>query len=241
MLPLMQCLPLLALLAVVGGTASAEQVLSAYGGVQGALSGDVGGRDADGTRLDFEAAWEGRSFDPAPYYGLRFTQWLGDWGWSADFSHAKIYADEATLARSGFDRLEFTDGLNVLTLGGLRRFRTGARATPYFGAGIGISYPRVETLSPAAGAQTLEFQYGGPALELRAGIDWRMSPRWSVFGEYELNYVRLDVDMRGGGDFATDVIANAINMGVSFSFGQRTALRAPATGSRRGPAATATR
>ncbi len=41
-----------------------------------------------------------------PYYGLRYTRWQpNNWGWAIDFRHAKVFADEETPARSGFERL----------------------------------------------------------------------------------------------------------------------------------------
>jgi lipid A oxidase len=197
---------------------AAEDLLSVYGGVQGALSSHVSGQDTDRTKLSFDADWEGQSLDLPPYYGLRYTRWLpNNWGWAIDFTHAKIFADEETLARSGFERLSLSHGLNTLTVGVLRRFPTSGPMTPYLGAGLGISSPHVEAFSPAAAEGTSEYQFGGPVAEVRAGLDWRLSERWSIFAEYEGTYADLDADLKGGGSLHSEIRTNAINLGVSFT------------------------
>ncbi|MEO0498621.1 MAG: lipid A oxidase, partial [Pseudomonadota bacterium] len=56
---------------------------------------------------------------------MRGTWWLPQYegfGVSLDFTHAKVYGDAATLAANGLTTLEFTDGINMLTLNGLYRF-----------------------------------------------------------------------------------------------------------------------
>jgi lipid A oxidase len=205
--------------AAVSQPATAQRAASIYGGVQSGASSDVSGEDIDGSELDFGAGWDANSLDPPYYYGLRYAYWRHD-GWAAyaDFTHAKLYADDATLSRSGFDLLEFTDGLNVMTFGVQRRFATRAGFTPYLGAGVGFTYPHVETRSPAASGRTFEYQFGGPAVEIRAGASYALSERWAVFGEYEGNYLWLDVDMDGGGSLETDLATNALNLGVTLSF-----------------------
>lgn len=154
-----------------------------------------------------------------PYYGLRATWWRDErWGASIDFTHAKIHATEATRVASGFSRLSFTHGLNTLTVSVLRRFPTGARATPYLGAGLGIAIPHVEIDPPADFPETLEYQFGGPAIQVRAGVDHALTERWSVFGEAMATHVRLRAEMEGGGDLATDVTTRALNLGVTYRF-----------------------
>lgn len=59
--------------------------------------------------------------------GVRGTYWfeegqLNNFGLSLDYTHDKVYADDQTLARSGWSHFEFTDGLNLLTLNALYRF-----------------------------------------------------------------------------------------------------------------------
>ena len=54
--------------------------------------------------------------------------------------------------------------------------------------------------------------------EIRAGLNWRLSERWSTFAEYEGTYADLDVDLEGGGALESEIVTNAINLGVSFTF-----------------------
>jgi lipid A oxidase len=100
-----------------------EFEFSGYGGWQSAPHSDV--TVSDGT--DFRAGWEGKSFSSPAYWGVRGTYWfeegqLNNLGISLDYTHDKVYADDQTLARSGWSHFEFTDGLNLLTLNALYRF-----------------------------------------------------------------------------------------------------------------------
>jgi lipid A oxidase len=215
-----RALPLALALCVAAAPAPApaETILSVYSGVQGAAHSDVEGRDGAGARIDFRAGWEGRPFEPAPYYGLRATRWLGsNWGVALDFTHAKLYADDATVRRSGFGRLDFTHGLNIATVNLLRRFPGTGGLTPYAGLGAGFVYPHVEVTLPD-GDRTYGYQFGGPALQAQAGAAWAIGPRWAVFAEYKGAWVGLDVDLDGGGRLTSDVIVNAVNLGLSYGF-----------------------
>ena len=40
----------------------------------------------------------------------------------------------------------------------------------------------------------------------------------SLFGEYKFTYSQSEADFNGGGTLNTDIITNALNVGVSFSF-----------------------
>ncbi len=176
------------------------------------------GVDQTDTSFEFVAGWKGKPFVMPPYWGVRYTRWLNDdWGWAVDFTHSKAYADDITLASSGFSVLEFTDGINVLTLNGLRRFGNAGKWTPYVGLGAGISIPHVE-VTPTTGIDTFEYQYGGLAFQAMVGVDYAFNDKWSVFGEYKMNYVMLDVDLTSGGWLRTDLVTNAFNVGVSRAF-----------------------
>ena len=195
----------LATLAIAGGIAfaspaSAEFQLGLYGGIQGAASSDIKGTDTDGSHFEFEADWEGKSLTMPPYWGVRATAWMSErWGVSLDFAHAKVYATDGTLVRSGFERLEFTDGLNIATVNALYRIPNKTRFTPYAGLGVGINVPHVETRSPASDRATHEYQFGGPSVQAQIGAEYELSRRWGLFGEYKLNHSWIDVDMAGGG------------------------------------------
>lgn len=198
--------------------ASAENVISLYSGLQSLPHSNVTGTDQSDTDFAFTAGWEGHPFDMPPYWGVRYTHWINDrWGWAVDFAHSKAYADDETLTATGFTTLEFTDGINVLTLNAIRRFEGESRWTPYIGLGAGIAVPHVE-ITPTTGIDTFEYQFGGYAAQFQLGVDYEINDKWSVFTEYKMNYVMIDVDMTGGGWLRTDLVVNAFNIGVSRTF-----------------------
>ncbi|MGR3466385.1 MAG: outer membrane protein, partial [Shimia sp.] len=154
-----------------------------------------------------------------PYYGLRLMRWMpSDWGLGVEVNHAKVYADDATLAASGFSRLEMTDGINYVTLNAMRRFPDAwGGMTPYVGAGLGLAVPHVDVETPG-GQRTFEYQVTGPAVVLIAGVKRPLSDRLSAFVEYKGAYSRNDIALDGGGSLETDLITNALNIGLSWSF-----------------------
>ena len=210
-------------LILVPALARAEVELSFYGGLQSAphsvvtVSGDPLIADEQ-----FTAGWDGNSFEAPPYYGLRATWWQdNDYGFGVELNHAKVYGNAETLAANGYDVLEFTDGLNILTVNGFRRWENafdGALAgiTPYVGGGIGVSVPHVEVTKN--GSRTFGYQVTGPAVAWIAGASYPISDQWSVFGEYKGTYSINAADLESGGTLETDIITNAINVGVGFKF-----------------------
>jgi len=201
------------------GAVSAEDQLGFYGGIQGSPHSGVSGTDPGGIgAFDFNAGWEGRSFEMPPYWGLRWTRWQTEtFGWGVDINHTKAYADDETLSESGFSHFEFSDGLNILTLNAWRRFPdTNLPVTPYVGAGIGLSVPHVEVTSP--GGRVFEYQVTGPAVQWVAGASYSINDRWSVFGEYKGTYSMNEADLGSGGTLETDIITNALNLGISLGF-----------------------
>lgn len=207
-----------AMVLLTAAPAIAETQLSFYGGYQAAPHGSVSGEYPGGGSYDFVAAWEGRSFDPPPYYGLRATFWKNErFGWGVDFNHAKVYADDATLAGSDFSRLEFTDGLNIVTINGYRRWQAEGRAwTPYAGAGVGLAVPHVDV--DHASGTTFGYQITGPAVTALAGVQYDFNDRWGVYGEYKATYSWNNADLDGGGDLSVNVLTHSANLGVTYSF-----------------------
>lgn len=209
----------LAALLALPSAALAEVSLSFYGGIQESPHSRVV-VEGDGTLEDdeFTAGWEGRSFEAPPYYGLRATWWQRpELGWGLDFTHAKIYADDETLAESGYDRLEMTDGLNILTVNVYRRWQNAwGPATPYVGGGLGVAVPYVEVED--SDSETDGYQVTGPALRGLAGASYPVTESFDVFGEYMFTYSQNEAELEDGGTLSTDVITNAVNVGVSFNF-----------------------
>lgn len=206
-------LPLLAL------PAAAEIELSFYTGYQTAPHSDVSGNDPGGVGdFDFNAAWKGKSFEMPPYYGLRATWWRTErFGLGVEFNHAKVYASDDTLADNGFDRLELTDGHNLVTVNAFYRWpQPDRRWTPYVGGGLGVAIPHVDVMT--VGGKTFEYQLTGAAVVWMAGISYELNDTWSVFGEYKGSYSQNDIDLDNGGSMDTDIITNALNIGISYRF-----------------------
>jgi lipid A oxidase len=216
-------LPAIAVLALLPLSAAAEMELSVYGGWQTSPHSNVAIRDplleGAGVNPDFTAGWEGRSFDMPPYYGVRATWWRTETlGFGLEINHAKVYADGATLATSGLDVLEFTDGLNIVTVNAMRRWPDAfGDITPYVGGGIGVSVPHVE-VEVAGQPSTFGYQVTGPAVTWIAGASYPITNSWSVFGEYKGTYSQNTADLDSGGTLETDIVTNALNLGLSFRF-----------------------
>ncbi|WP_246745909.1 outer membrane beta-barrel protein [Ciceribacter sp. L1K22] len=198
--------------------AKAEMAVSIYGGFQSAPHSEVEVSDEP----DFTAGWEGKSFSMPPYYGARATWWLEDFGrpnlgLSIDYTHAKVYADDETLAKSGWDHFEFTDGINLLTVNALYRFPIeGSRFVPYVGAGAGVNIPHVEVTRN--GNETSEYQIGGPTIQAQAGVAYRFTDAWSAFVEYKGNYSWVDAEIDSGATLKTRILTNAVNAGLTYSW-----------------------
>ncbi|MEM1268285.1 MAG: outer membrane beta-barrel protein [Pseudomonadota bacterium] len=212
-------LSVLSFLGLAGmASAQAEYEVNAYTGWQTAPHSNVSGVDEAGNPFDFTAEWQGKSFEAPPYYGVRVTRWQeSGWGLGLEFTHAKIYASDDTLDDNGFELLEFTDGHNILTLNAARRFQLSDRWRTHAGLGLGIAIPYVEVTTPAGGT-TEEYQLTGPAVRWFAGVSYEITDRWSVFGEYGGTFSQNEADLDGGGSLETDVITNAVNVGIGFSF-----------------------
>lgn len=210
------CISLIALPSL----AFAQVELSFYGGAQNALPSDISIRDdAVIANDDFTQDWEGRSFEAPPYYGLRATSWrTPTFGVGLDFTHAKVYPADDDLP-PGYEVLEFTDGINTLTVNAYRRWNDAmGQISPYVGGGIGISMPHVEVTTTGGLSETFGYQLTGPAATWIAGASLPISERWSVFGEYKGTFSSNTADLDTGGTLQTDVVTNAVNFGVSFDF-----------------------
>jgi len=207
------CLAIAAAMGLGTATTAAELEISLYSGTQSAPSSSIDSAASGKDTVD----WEGRSAEEPPYYGLRATWWQNErWGWGVEVNHAKVYADDP--GDYGYERLEFTDGLNFVTANVFRRWqRANSRVTPYVGAGIGVSIPHVD-LKPIGGDHTFGFQVTGPVVQWVAGASYALDDRWSVFGEYKGTWSRHDVDLDSGGNLETELQTNALNIGISRKF-----------------------
>ncbi len=170
-------------------------------------------------------SWDGETFDMPPFFGTRITWWQEDnpnWGLAIDNVHAKVAANPMP---SDFAVLEFTDGVNMVTGNVHYRHLNNSLFTPYVGVGVGFTTPHVEVLPDPTtypgGSFTNRYQFGGASAQILAGIDYKISDRWSVFGEakYAKFWIRADLD--GGGSISTDIPSRQIAFGVNRTLDQR--------------------
>lgn len=192
--------------------AQAEVQLSFYTGTQSAPHSIID----DSVLGEGRVKWLGKSFEAPPYYGVRATWWTSDtWGFGVEANHAKIYAENKTSL--SYDVLEFTDGLNLITANVFRRFPNAGRFTPYVGGGLGIAVPHVE-IQRVGESKTFEYELTGPAAILVVGTSYEITDKWSIFGEYKGSYSMNKAKVDSGGTLSTDIVTNALNLGVSYSF-----------------------
>lgn len=214
------------LLALAALPARAEIQFSIYGGANTNFSSDVTTKKGpvNSTRT---IDWEGKSFDMPPYWGARGTYWFEEgpkqgWGVAVDFTHAKAYGDLNFRADPTYYQLEFTDGLNLLIFTPMYRFAKPAEGSfvPYIGAGVGMAIPHVEVgLKAFPGNRTLEYEVSGVAAQVLAGMEYFVTPHWSLFGEGKLSYADIHGDLVGGGTIDTHVISPQLALGATFHFG----------------------
>jgi lipid A oxidase len=206
----------------IASPALAEMELSIYSGWQTAPHSRVYG-DYPGTGAEIDAliGWEGRSFEMPPYYGVRGTWWKNEeLGFGLEFTHTKVYAPDDEKEAIGFSDLEFTDGLNIVTLNAYQRWPglwVEGALTPYVGGGVGVAIPHVD-VETTTGIDTYEYQYTGPAARLTAGVSYDLSDRFAVFGEYQFTYSSNTADLPEGGEIKTDIKTNALNVGLTLKF-----------------------
>ena len=224
-------------------SATAEFQFGIYGGWSESLDSDVDLVQPNGTNMTLnDVDWDGHSFDfegGPPYYGLRLIYWKENkpaWGVMLDYNHAKVKPElTQTVTVSGtrdgaavagaqplnqtVSLLEFTDGLNFLTLNLMHRMQRDG-VTPYGGLGIGLSIPNVEFSRSNTLVETNEFQITGVAFQALVGLEMNVSDRVSAFGEYKFNYSMNEADLQGGGTLETDIVTNSLLFGLSYRFGQ---------------------
>ncbi len=200
--------------------AFAEPTISVYGGHNSSPHSRVHYDFNDGQgRQHVTPAWDGLSFEAPPYYGLRATWWMDSMpnvGFAVDFTHAKVAAQ---LPEGGFTKLEFTDGINFLTANALYRWdNLHERFTPYVGAGVGLTIPKVEVNHVNLAQETNEYQVTGAAGQVFVGVDFALTENWSVFGEYKFSAGQVDGDLVGGGNIETRIFSNQAIFGVTYKF-----------------------
>jgi lipid A oxidase len=206
-------------------TARAEVQIGAYTGWIHTHSSDVGYSRPNGTNVTFESVdWDGKPFSMPPYWGVFANYWFSpgpSFGIQIDYAHAKMYSrfSSGTPVVGGtFSKLEFTDGLNLLTANALYRWPVNAWIQPFVGVGVGFAFPHVE-VETAGFPRTFEYQVTGVAAAALAGIDFKITDNVSLLTEYKFTYADIDADLRGGGSLKTEAFTHQFMIGASYSFG----------------------
>lgn len=219
--------------------AKPEMQVGFYAGRSSSPPSDVRFRHPDGTDLLLKSVkWKSESFKPSPFYGGRGIDWntrIPRLGLMVDFTHAKATAIRTqTVTHHGkhkgvdvppsgpitdiFRKLEFTHGLNFLTLNGIYR-ATGLhrRIVPYAGFGIGFMVPHtnVRRAGQDKKDEFHEAQITGIAMQAFGGIEWRVfkSDRKSLFTEYKLTSTNNTVRLHDGGSVEADILVHQVNFG----------------------------
>lgn len=219
--------------------ARSEMQVGLYMGRSSSPRSDVFFKAPGGTDLTLtNVKWKSESFKPSPFYGGRGIDWNAhapQFGVMVDFTHAKATAIRSQIVThhgkhkgedlppSGpfaniFRKLEFTHGLNFLTLNGIFR-ATGLhrRAVPYVGLGIGFMVPHanVRLAGQAKEDEVHGAQITGVAMQVFGGVEWRIfkSDRKSVFTEYKLTKTTNSVMLKDGGTVDADILVHQINFG----------------------------
>lgn len=206
------------------GAALAGFQVSIYGGGN-AANGSTVSVEKDGGITDYDVDWSGDPFDMPPYWGIRGTYWLDNfdlqrWGVALDYTHTKVLADlDGTAVGRDFSTLEFTDGLNLVTLNGIYEMPFSDRISGYAGFGAGASIPHVEVTERDASTRTFEYQLAGPVVQALAGVDVKLGHGISLFSEYKASYTWNDTTLTGGGSLDTDILVHQFALGLSYRFG----------------------
>lgn len=199
--------------------ANAQSVfeVSVHTGLQGAPDTRVTGTDELGAPFDFMAGWEGRSLELMVYFGVKVMRWQDNgWGYGLEMTHAKVWADDETRIRSGFARLNFTDGNNVTTVNLARREDISDRLNAYAGIGGGLVMPHLTITSPA-GTPTDKYQITGLAGRWFGGLQYELGENWSVFSEYAGTLSAHRARLEQGATLDTDIVTHALNVGLTYT------------------------
>ncbi|MGI9383715.1 MAG: hypothetical protein ACR2PO_11220 [Methyloligellaceae bacterium] len=213
---------------------------------------DVRLKAPDGTDMTLKKVkWKAESLVPAIYYGVRGIDWNERFprlGGMVDFTHAKATAIrsqnvEQAGTREGkavppkepitktFRKLEFTHGLNFITLNGVVRFSGWRRRTiPYLGLGLGFMIPHAEIWRAGRprDRRVIEARVTGLAYQVFAGVEWKIfvSDRYSALTEYKLTYTTNDVTTRDDDQVTANIWVHGLNVGVYRTMWRRSDMAA---------------
>ncbi len=218
------------------GPAAPDIAGGIYGGFTTARDSDVILKQPNGTDMVLkDVSWNAEPRKMPPYHGFRGTWWFPpgrSLGAMADLVYIKVVANrdrvvrqsgtrdgvtvpEKEAASATFRRLEFTDGLNLLTGSVIYRMPFFGRIRPYIGFGAGLSVPHAEVQRRDISQRTFSFQWTGFAFHAFAGIEFGVTKSGSVFTEYRLSYATNKVRLVDGGTLETNIWIDHFTAGGS--------------------------
>ena len=188
------------LLAIPRG-ANADWLFSGYMGAAATSSNTLTVTPASGAPFSIEdVAYKGDAFRSPWYYGVR-AGWMpaatNGFGGEVEWTHAKAIA-KIDPGASPVDEFQQSHGLNFLLGNVAYRFAPGcaARCTAVVRGGVGISTPHVETTF--ANVHQEQYQYGGPAWQLGAGLEYHLWQFVYAVGDARITRV-AEKHLRGAG------------------------------------------
>lgn len=220
--------------------------IGVYGGGNSTPMADVFLKQPNGTDMVLkDVPWAGEPFEDPPFYGVRGIYWLPAMprlGAMIDFAHAKsISLRQAEVEQTGtldgepvpargkvgdtFTKLEYSHGLNFLTLNAIYRFGGWhQRFLPYIGAGAGLVIPHTEIARTNVARENWTYRYEvtGPGFQGFAGLEMRLfaSRRYALFGEYKAGYAINSTELLEGGTVTNNLWAHQAILGVYGNVGQ---------------------
>lgn len=192
-----------------------------------------------------DLSFDDRSFDPAPYYGLRATYFFERLPWlgvGAEWFHFKIYAETAETRRitgtrggapydvtgpvdSVVQRFDLPNGVSYVTVDVVARhgfFRgpddayPGGRIQLYLGGGVGpVIAYPVSTIEGIR--RTPGYQVAGVGIQGFAGIRVMLFKYVGVFLEGKLTHSSLTVGVSRGGEATLDETTRHLVGGITIA------------------------
>ena len=204
--------------------ARADWLFGGYMGASGTSSNTLTITPSSGTPFSVpNVAYKGRAFRSPWYYGVR-VGWLPaetrGFGYEVEWTHAKAIAgiDPRAFALNAFQQ---SHGLNFLLGNVAYRFSPGCsgRCAAVVRGGAGISTPHVE--STFRNVHQEQYQYGGPALQAGAGLEYRV---WQfVYGVADARITRVtEKHLRGAGaEISGTFFTRHIDFGIALRLPNR--------------------
>ena len=164
-----------------------------------------------------DVAYKGQAFRSPWYYGVR-VGWLPSGtrglGYEVEWTHAKAIA-QIDPHLSPLNAFQQSHGLNFLLGNVAYRFSPGcnSRCTAVVRGGAGISTPHAE--STYLNEHQEQYQYGGPAWQAGAGLEFRLWQFVYAIGDARITRVTERHLRAAGADIAGTFFTRHVDFGVA--------------------------